>query len=82
MADHINPAIRKNLDIVVIHTGTNDLQNNCNIVKKAKKLVSAVREDDKDYLVKITSCSIINREDEDFKGKINDVNSKLKNDCN
>ena len=29
---HIKPAIRKNPDIVVIHTGTNDLQNNCNIV--------------------------------------------------
>ena len=29
----IKPVIRKNLDIVVIHTGTNDLQNNCNTVK-------------------------------------------------
>ena len=44
--DHIKPVIRKSPDIVVIHTGTNDLQNNCNIVKKAKKLVSAVKEVD------------------------------------
>ena len=37
LTDHIKPTIRKNPDIVVIHTGTNDLQNNCNIAKKAKK---------------------------------------------
>ena len=47
LIDHIKPAIRKNPDIVVIHTGTNDLQNNCNIVKKAKKLVSAVLQHNK-----------------------------------
>ena len=66
LIDHIKPAICKNPDIVVIHTGTNDLQNNCNIVKKAKKLVSAVKEVDKDNSIKIAFSSIINREDEDF----------------
>ena len=75
---HIKPAIYKNPDIMVIHTGTNDLQDNCNIVKKAKKLVSAVKETDKDSSVKIAFSSIINREDEDFKDKINDVYNKLK----
>ena len=50
-------AIRENLDIVVIHTGTKDVQNNCNIVRKAKKLVSAVKEVDKDNSIK----SAINR---------------------
>ena len=46
-------AIRENLDIVVIHTGTKDVQNNCKIVKKAKKLVSAEKEVDKDNSIKI-----------------------------
>ena len=46
-------AIRENLDVVVIHTGTKDVQNNSNIVKKAKKLVSAVKEVDKDNAIKI-----------------------------
>ena len=67
---------------MVIHTDTNDLQNNCNIEKKAKKLVSAVKEVDKDNSIKIAFSRIINREDEDFKDKINDVNNKLKNCCN
>ena len=82
LTDHIKPAIRKDSVIVVIHTGTNDLQNNCNIMKKAKKLASAVKEVDKDNSVKIAFYSMINHEDEDFKDKISDVNSKLKNFCN
>ena len=82
LMDNIKPAIRKNPDIVVVHTGTNDLQNNCNIVKKAKKLVSALKEVDKDNSIKIAFSSIISREDEDFKDKIMDVNNKLKNYCN
>ena len=82
LIDHIKPAMRKNPDIVVTHTGTNDLQNNCNIVKKAKKLISAVKEVDKDNSMKIAFSSIISREDEDFQDKINDVNNKLKNYCN
>ena len=51
-------------------------------MKKANKLVSAVKEADKDHSVKTAFSSIINHEDEDFKDKINNVNNKLKNYCN
>ena len=51
-------------------------------MKKAEKLISAVKKVNKDNSVKIIFSSIINREDEDFKDKINDVNTKLKNYCN
>ena len=55
LIDHFKSAIRKNPDIVVIHTGINVLQKkNRNIVKKVKKLVSAAKEIDKDHSVKIT----------------------------
>ena len=50
--------------------------------KKKKKLVSAVKKIDKDHSVKIAFSSIVNRDDQDFKGKINDVNNKLRNICN
>ena len=68
--------------IFPILTGVNDLQNNCNIVKKSKRLVSAVIEADKDNFLKIAFSSKVNREDKDFKDQINDVNNKLKNCCN
>ena len=82
LIDRIKPVIRKNPVIVIIHTRTNDLQNNCNIVKKTEKLVNTVKKVDKDNSVKISSSSIINRENHDFKDKINDVNNELKNYCN
>ena len=82
LINYIKPAIRKNPDIAIIRTGTNDLQNNWNIMKKAKKLASAVKEVDKDKSVKLAFSSIINCEDEYFKDKINNVNNKLKNYCN
>ena len=37
LINHIKPAICKNPDIVIIHSGTNDLQNNCNILKKRQR---------------------------------------------
>ena len=52
------------------------------MVKKKKKLVSAVKKIDKDHSVKIAFSSIVNPDDQDFKGKINDVNNKLRNICN
>ena len=82
LIDHIKSAIRKTPDIVVIYTGTNDLQNNCNIVKKANKLVSVVKKVEKDHSAKIPFSSIINCKDENFKGKVNDVNNKFTNYCN
>ena len=82
LIDHIKPAICKNPDILVIQKGTDNLQNNCNIVKKAKKLVIAVKEVNKDHSVKNSFSSIINWEDEDFKDKINDANKEIKNYSN
>ena len=65
LTGYIKPTIRKNSAIVIIHTSTNDLQNNWNIVNE------------KDHSLKTAFYSVINREDKDFKDKINDVNNKL-----
>ena len=51
-------------------------------MKKTKKLVIAVKEVDKDDSVKTAFSSMINREDDDFKVKMNYVNNKIKNYCN
>ena len=50
-------------------------------MRKAKKLISAVKEVDKDNSVKFAFSSKI-KKDECFKDKINDVSNKLKNYCN
>ena len=64
LVDQIKPAIREKPDILVIHIGTNDLQNNCSIAKKAKKQVG------KEHSVKTAFCRIIICEDEDFQDSL------------
>ena len=43
MFDYIKPTAPRKPDSLIIHTGTNDLTNRVNIMKKVRKLVKVVR---------------------------------------
>ena len=51
-------------------------------IEKEKEIGKCSKKIDKDHSVKIAFSSIVNRDDQDFKGKINDVNNKHRNICN
>ena len=44
--DYIKPTIRQKPDIVIIHSGTNDLTNDVNTMSRVRKVVAAVKEID------------------------------------
>ena len=68
--------------MIIIHTGTNDLQNNVNTLQKIRKAISSIKDDnDNDDNVKIALSSIIYRSDHDFEDKVNRTNKKLENLC-
>ena len=46
MIDYIKPELRHKPDIVILHSGTNDITNDVNTVKKMKKLVKKIEEND------------------------------------
>ena len=46
MIDYIKPELRHKPDIVILHCRTNDIANNVNTVKKMKKLVKEIEEND------------------------------------
>ena len=46
MIDYIKPELRHKRDIVILHSGTNDIANDVNTVKKMKKLVKKIEEND------------------------------------
>ena len=46
MIDYIKPELRHKPDIVILHCGTNDITNDVNTVKKIKKLVKEIEEND------------------------------------
>ena len=81
MLDYIKPIPRRKPDTLIIHTGTNDLTNGVNTIKKVRKLVEIVREIDESEKSKIGFSSVIYRKDEDLEDERNEVNIKLKKDC-
>ena len=79
--DHTKPYLRRKPDVVIIQTSTNDLTENVNTVKKTKKLVNSINEFDHDNNTQIVISGITYRDDQDFKEKTNEINSKLKRYC-
>ena len=46
MIDYIKPELRDKPDVIILHCGTNDITNDFNTVKKMKKLVKKIEEND------------------------------------
>ena len=67
--------------MIIIHTGTNDIQNNVNTLQKIRKVISPIQEYDNDDNIKIALSSIIHRSDYDFADKINETDRKVENLC-
>ena len=78
MLEYIKPIVRRKPDVLVIHTGTNDLTNGVNTMKEVRQLVKCVKELDKEEEVKIGFSSVINRSDRNLEKEIVDLNLKLK----
>ena len=81
LIDYVKPAMRKKPKALVIHTGTNNIQQEINTIKMAKKLVKVIQEIDSKKEIEIIFSGLIQREDHDFRGQIEEINSKLKRYC-
>ena len=81
ICNYIKPELRHKPD-VIIHCGTNDIENEINTVKKIKKLVKEIDEYDKQNPPKIVISSLIKRYDQDFNDDTANINEKLQRFCN
>ena len=79
--DYIKPIAGRKPNTLIIHTGTNDLTNGVNTMKKVRKLVKVVREIDESEKIKIDFSSVIYHKGKDLENKRNEVNVKLKKYC-
>ena len=82
ICDYIKPELRHKPDVIIIHCGTNDIENEINTVKKIKKLVKEIDEYDKHNRPKVVISSLIKRYDKDFNDVIGNINEKLQRFCN
>ena len=78
---YVRPTVRKKPNLIIIHSVTNDIQNNVNTLQKIRKVISSIKEYDTDDNIKIALSSVIHRSDHDFEDKINETNRKLENLC-
>ena len=61
--DYVRPTVRKKANLIIIHSGTNDIQNNVNTLQKIRKVISSIKECDTDDNIKIAFSSIIHGSD-------------------
>ena len=79
ITDHLRPAMRKKPDAIIIHTGTNDLTNDANVMKKCKKYYEDYRGNERWWRY---PSRFLERRDHDLGEKIKDINERLKRFCN
>ena len=65
-----DPLFEKKPNLIIIHSGTNDIKNNVNTLQKIRKVISLIKECDTDDNIKIAFSSIIHGNDHDFEDKI------------
>ena len=56
MVDYVRPVIRKKLDVVIMHVGTNDLTKGVNTMSKVRKILSSIQEVDSTRNVQLGFC--------------------------
>ena len=67
--------------MIIIHTGTNDIQNKANTLQKVRKVITTIKEIDVNNEVQIDSSGVIHRDDQDFEEQIKEINRKLETLC-
>ena len=56
--------------MIIIHTGTNDIQNKVNTLQKVRKVITTIKEIDVNNEIQIALSSVIHRDDQDFEEKL------------
>ena len=81
LMDYMKRSMRKNPKALVIHTGTNDIQQEIDTLKMVKKLVKVIKDIDSEKGLGVMFSGLIQRENEDFLDQIEEINGKLERYC-
>ena len=82
ITDHLRPAMRKKPGAIIMHTGTNDLTNDANLIKHVRCITQIIEEMKGGGDIQVGFSGIIDRRDLDLGEKIKDINERLKRFCN
>ena len=76
---YIKPTIRQKPDIIIVHSGRNDLTKDVNTMSRLRKVVAAVKQIDTKGKIKLGFYGIVARGDINKEENIVSTNSRLKN---
>ena len=79
MIDYVKPELRHKPDIIILHSGTNDIINDVKTVEKMKKLVEEIEKNNGS--TEIVISGLIKRFDRNAIDDIERINEKLKRWC-
>ena len=79
--DYIKPTIRQKPDIVIIHSGTNDLIKDVNTMSRVRKVVAAVKEIDTEGKIKLGFSGLVARGNINKEEDIVITNNRLEKYC-
>ena len=57
--DYVRPTARKKPDMIIIHTGTNDIQNKVNTLQKVRKVITTIKEIDVNNEIQVSFTAMI-----------------------
>ena len=77
--DYVRPTTLKKPYKIIIHTGTNDIQNKVSTLQKVRKVITIIKETDVNNEEQIAFSVVIHRDDQDFEEEIKEINRKLEN---
>ena len=75
--DYIKPTISQKPDIVIVHSGTNDLTKDVNTMSRARRVAAAVKEIDTEGKIKLSFSGIVMRGDIKKEEDIVSTNNRL-----
>ena len=79
--DYVRPTARRKSDMIIIHTGTNNIHNKVNTPQKVRKIITTIKEINIKNEVQIAFLGVIHRHGQDFEEEIIEINRKLENLC-
>ena len=79
--DYIKPTILQKTDIVIIHSGTNDLTKDLNTMSRVRKVAAAVKEIDTEGKIKLGFSGFVGEDDINKEVDIGSTNNRLEKYC-
>ena len=79
--DYVKPTIRQKPDILIVHSGTNDLTKDLSTMNRSRKVVAAVKEIDTEGKIKLGFSGSVARGDLNKEEDIVSTNNRLEKYC-